>query len=213
MSLALVPVKELPDAKTRLLPELAPAEREALSVAMLRDVLAALAGARRVERRVVVTPDAHVAEVARAAGALPWLEGPPGLNPALDAAARALARGDEPVLVVLGDVAGAQSDDLDALFEALAEIGGRGVVLAPSSDGGTAALLRAPADAIPSRFGPESAKAHREAAERAGVPFREWPRPSLTLDLDDADDVRRFLATPNGGAHTRALLRDIGWPR
>lgn len=210
MSLALVPVKALAEAKSRLDPPLSGEERAALTAAMLRDVLEALGAAPSVTRRVVVTPDPRVAEVARAAGAEAWLDAPPGLNPALRAAARTLARGDEPLLVVLGDVAGAQAADIEALFAALAGLGGRGVVVAPSSDGGTAALLRAPADVVAPCFGSESAKAHREAAERAGAPFAELRCESLAVDLDDTRDVARLLALPGGGAHTRDELARIG---
>jgi len=111
------------------------------------------------------------------------------------------------LLVVLGDVAGALPGEIDALFDALASLGGRGVVLAPSSDGGSSALLRAPADAIPACFGPDSAKRHRDAAAGRGVPFRELPLASLALDLDVPEDVEQFLRSRTGGAATRRALR------
>ena len=71
------------------------------------------------------------------------LRGEP-LNPALDAAAAGWADPAGALLVVLGDVAGAASAELAALFEALDNLGGRGAVLAPARDGGSAALLRRP---------------------------------------------------------------------
>lgn len=212
MSIALVPVKRLADTKSRLFGETDNAAREALAIAMLRDVVAALRGARAVERIVVATPDEDVAAVARQAGAEALVRDDPGLNSALDEGARALAPADdEPLLVVLGDVAGAVSADLDALFEALQGLGGRGVVLAPSSDGGTSALLRAPHDVIPACFGPDSARRHREAATQRGAAYRELPRPSLSLDLDLPEDIESFLATDRGGEATRRALRELGW--
>jgi 2-phospho-L-lactate guanylyltransferase (CobY/MobA/RfbA family) len=72
-------------------------------------------------------------------------------------------------------------------------------------------LVRTPHDAIASRFGPDSAARHREAAAEAGVPLRELALPSLAIDLDEPDDVRRFLATREGGAATRRVLAEIGW--
>jgi 2-phospho-L-lactate guanylyltransferase (CobY/MobA/RfbA family) len=115
-------------------------------------------------------------------------------------------------MVVLGDVAGAESDDLERLFLALAELpAGPAVVLAPSSDGGTAALLRRPPDAIPSRFGRESAARHRAAAADAGVAFAELALDSLAIDLDRADDVELFLERGRGGTRTRSLLGGLGW--
>lgn len=210
MSLALVPVKQLAASKSRLFAEHAEAARRALAVAMLKDVVAALRATPRVDRVVVATPDEEVAEVARAAGAEALVRDDPGLNEALDAAAQALARGEEPLLVVLGDVAGALPSDLECLFEALDELGGRGAVLSPSSDGGSSALLRAPHDVIPSCFGPDSAKRHREAAHARSVPYREVALPSLALDLDVPDDIVRFRETTRGGEATRRVLEELG---
>jgi 2-phospho-L-lactate guanylyltransferase len=112
--------------------------------------------------------------------------------------------------VVLGDVAGASGAELARLFAALEEQGGAGAVLAPARDGGTAALLRRPPGAIPSCFGADSAKAHREAAERAGATFRELALPSLAIDLDRADDLRALLASDAAAPRTRALLARLG---
>lgn len=210
MTLAVVPVKHLSDAKSRLFADLDLAQRDALALAMLRDVLGALLETPSIDRVFVATPDAAVADAARDAGADALVREDAGLNAALDAAAVALAREGETLLVVLGDVAGALARDLEALFDANGALGGRGVVVAPSSDGGTSALLRAPHDAIPPCFGPDSAKRHRQAASAAGVPYAEIALPSLAIDLDTADDVERFLLTEAGGANTRAALRALG---
>ncbi|MEE2673418.1 MAG: 2-phospho-L-lactate guanylyltransferase [Myxococcota bacterium] len=208
MTLALVPVKRLADTQSRLLAHLAPQARESFALAMLEDVIAALLGAESIGRAIVLTPDESVAAAARAAGAESLVRDDPGLNPALDAGARELEAGDEPVLVVLGDVAGALPSDIDTLSSMLE---GPGVALAPSSDGGTSALLRAPHDVIPSCFGSDSAKRHREAATRGGVAYLEAHLPSLALDLDLPEDVDRFLRTEAGGEHTRAALKKLGW--
>ncbi|MBW2315259.1 MAG: 2-phospho-L-lactate guanylyltransferase [Deltaproteobacteria bacterium] len=209
---ALVPVGRLADAKSRLLPGPYRAAAAKLTLAMLDDVLAALAGAERIERVAVVTPDETVARHTEAAGATAILQTTRGLNPGLDDGAAKLAHaGQDGLLVILGDVAGATSRDLDAACEAADELGRPGAVLCPSGDGGTAVLLRTPHDAIPARFGSESAARHREAASDAGVPLRELTLPSLAIDLDEPADVRRFLATDEGGTATRRALAEIGW--
>jgi 2-phospho-L-lactate guanylyltransferase (CobY/MobA/RfbA family) len=59
MRYALVPVKDLTQAKARLSPLLSPTERHALATAMLDDVLSALQQASTVERIALVTTDAH----------------------------------------------------------------------------------------------------------------------------------------------------------
>ena len=63
---ALVPVKVLGEAKQRLNVALGP-DRRGLTLAMLKDVLSALADSSRIEQIAVVTADA---DVARAAAAL-----------------------------------------------------------------------------------------------------------------------------------------------
>lgn len=84
-----------------------------------------------------------------------------------------------------------------------------GVGLAPSDDGGTAAMLRVPRDVIAAGFGPKSAKVHRELAELAGVEFREVRLPSLRIDLDEPEDLEAFRRSATGGPRTRALLREL----
>ncbi len=226
MIAALVPVRGLGDAKSRLraalssdarsrlrtpLPSGAP---EALARAMLEDVIGALRAVPAVDVVAVVTGDEHTASVAEKTGARALLRPEAGLNPSLDAAANELAgEGLAALLVLLGDVAGATPADLARLFEARDDLGGRGVVLAPSDDGGSAALLRAPHDLIPNAFGPDSAARHRALARAARAPLRELALPSLALDLDSAEDLDAFLAAPGAGARTRALLAELGWGR
>jgi 2-phospho-L-lactate guanylyltransferase len=207
MNLALVPVKRLAAGKSRLAAALGRETTEALTLAMLGDVIDAIHASQRADRVVVVTPDPDVGEAARALRAEARVADDPGLNAALDAAAGALADPAGALLVVLGDVAGATGADLARLFEALER--GPAAVLAPARDGGTAALLRRPPAAIPACFGEGSAKAHRAAAERGGVRFLELPLPSLAIDLDRSDDARALLASDAPAPRTRALLARV----
>jgi 2-phospho-L-lactate guanylyltransferase len=208
---AIVPVKHLAAGKSRLAKALGREGAERLALAMLEDVLAALRGVQRLAAIGVVTPDPAVAVVAERAGARALLGDDPGLNESIDRAARELgdaAQGG--TLVVLGDVAGALSGDLEQMLVALARADAPCVVIAPARDGGSAALARNPHSAIPSRFGAQSANAHRDAAHAAKVALVELPLPSLAIDLDDEDALRAFLATSGGGERTRAALRALG---
>lgn len=214
MSAALIPVKWLRTGKSRLVHDLDRSAVEKLTLAMLEDLVETLGRVEQVSSVAVVTPDEAVASAARGFGARPLLLRDPGLNPSLEAAGALLAaEGSQELLVVLGDVAGALPEEVAALFTALREQGGRGVVLAPARDGGTAALLRAPHDAIPCSFGPESAEAHRELAARVGVACRELALPSLAIDLDCREDLLAFLARSEGGPRTRAFLHQLGLER
>jgi 2-phospho-L-lactate guanylyltransferase len=204
---AVVPAKSLSGAKSRLLRHLPRSAVERLCLAMLCDVVDALRAVPALARVAVVTPDEAVAEAARSAGAEVLLRPDPGLNAAIDSAAAIVAPGaDDGVLVVLGDVAGARSAEIERLLDALP---GRGVALAASRDGGTCALLRVPRDVIPAGFGPESARVHREHAARAGVTCVELDLPSLAVDVDEPEDLATLRAAGNAGARTQALLREL----
>lgn len=207
MIAAVVPVKALPSSKSRLRRDFDTSFVERLATAMLRDVLGALVGVPALGRVVVTTPDAEVAAVARNAGAESLVRPDPGLNPAVEAAAAEATDGPgDGVLVVLGDVAGARSEEIAQLVEAL---DGPGVALAPSRDGGSSALLRVPRDIIPAGFGPESAQVHRERAQRAGVRFLELALPSLAIDIDQREDLEALLKSPAPAPHTRALWSQL----
>jgi len=204
---ALVPVKLLAATKSRMLPALDRPAVEWLAIAMLGDLLEALQQVRALDRVAVATPDPRLAVVARKFGA-EWIsDSVKGLNPAVEAGCAQIAPApDDRALVVLGDVAGAQAADIEALLDA----GTRSaVVLAPSNDGGSAALLRTPRNAIPAAFGPDSARAHRELAASARVSFEQLALPSLAIDIDERADLEAFVRATCGGRRTRALLRDL----
>lgn len=205
---ALVPVKALGASKSRLRPALG-AAAERLTLAMLGDVLTVLLELPALERVVVVTPDADVADVARRLGAEARVRPDADLNAAIDAATAEVADAAEALLVVLGDVPGVRAEDVARLLAAAPP---RGVALAPSRDGGTAALLRLPPAVIPGGFGPGSAKVHRELASRAGVECVSLDLPSLAIDVDTGEDLDALLRSAALAPRSRALLRELGWP-
>ena len=209
MTIALIPVKRLEESKSRLLPQLPDGRRQALTLAMLEDLIESLSRTPGIDRIAVTTPDPLVAKRASAAGAEILIREEPGLNAALeDARQRLRPETSDAFLIVLGDVAGALPEDFRKLLDAAGQSDTPGAWIAPSSDGGTSALLQRPASAIPCCFGRDSAKRHREAAQAADIPFFEIKLDSLTIDLDHPEDLQAFLKTKSGGRRTRVLLED-----
>jgi 2-phospho-L-lactate guanylyltransferase len=207
MTIALIPVKRLEESKSRLLSQLSDARRQALTLAMLEDLIESLSKTAGVDRIVITTPDPVVAERARLAGAEILMREEPGLNAALeDGRERLKPAAEEGFLIVLGDVAGALSTDFETMLEAGTKSEKPCVWLAPSSDGGTSALLQFPATAIACSFGRNSASRHRATAEAAHVAYHEIELDSLLIDLDQPEDLEAFLETKTGGRRTRALL-------
>lgn len=216
-TVAVVPVKGLGEAKSRLAGALGPDERSALTLHTMRGVLDAL-DVPGIAARLVVSPDPTVLATARATGARGLLQRSPsggnghgggrddGLNRALDEARRHLvANGAGAMLVVLGDLPLLSAADVGAMLALADEDGDEGmassatVVLAPDRrESGTNALLLRPLTGLPFAFGAGSLARHRAAAR--GLRLRLYRAPGTALDLDTPDDLAALRAVAGGGA-------------
>lgn len=204
---AVVPLKNLAGAKSRLAELLTPDERRALVLAMLRDVLKALLQTPALAGVHVVSSDAEVLDLARAYGAAALPDRTDNLNDALtQAAGRCAATGADAVLILPADVPLVTPGELEQFVAALD--GTPGVVLAPSPDGGTNALLVRPPLALPFRFGPNSLAYHHQEARRRGLRVQQVRTPGLERDIDHPDDLLAILNTP-GTTATRRLIRSL----
>jgi 2-phospho-L-lactate guanylyltransferase len=192
---AIVPVKALTDAKSRLADQLSGDERRALVTWMLGRVLDACLSADPIDRVIVVAGDREAAAVAARAGVEVLIEPVPGLPAALRAADQAAA-GAGATLIVPADLPLATAGDLETACRARA-----GVVVVPTWDGGTGALLRRPPSVVATAFGPGSAAAHLRLAAAAGVRALRLDLPNLALDVDTPRDLRLIP----GGAQRLAL--------
>ena len=192
---ALVPLRGLEDAKTRLGAALDAEERLELVRAMASRTLAATRDARGLTGTVLVTADPAAAELAATFGARTLVQRLPGLNAALrEARAVAVAAGATATIVVPIDLPAIDADTLDRLLDevrdALLDDGARSIValVADRRGVGTNSLLTAPPAVIEPAFGEASRAAHQAAAVRAGARFLELGGP-LTLDVDTSDDL------------------------
>jgi 2-phospho-L-lactate guanylyltransferase len=206
----LIAAKQLEFAKTRLAPVLPPDERRALAEAMFRDVLAAAVGATAADHVAVVTSDAGLLAMTRAANALAIDEEfPRGLNVAIALATSALiAEGAKTVCTLLSDIPLVTPEDVDAVFAAMPS--GRGAVLVPSRDfSGTNIICRSPADAVPTRFGRLSLVKHLDDCRTADVPARVLRLARPALDLDVIADLAEFERA-GSATHTQNQLARLG---
>lgn len=194
MRVAAIPVKDLVNAKQRLITVLTPAERMDLARAMLRDVLAALTSAD-LDAVWVVSGDAEVAAIARRAGAGVLSEDGNRGHTAAAALAQAEAarRRARLFVTVPGDVPCTTADELAALIAAAASEH-PGAVFTPSRSGrGTNGAALAPPDVMPLVFGEPSFDNHLAAARARGLTPRVLPLPGLGLDVDELEDLRVLL--------------------
>ena len=192
---AIVPVRSLSGAKSRLGEPLDPEERAELILALLRRTVAAALAARRLDSVAVVSRDVELLTQARAMGAASVLQESDGLNKGLSET-RDSACGEATALLVLpADLPAVSAEAIERLIEAAEETALREperpvVVLVPDRHGtGTNALLVAPPNAIEFRFGEGSRAAHAAEAVAAGAAYVELDGP-LAFDLDTPEDLR-----------------------
>jgi len=208
MRYALVPVKELTQAKERLSPLLSPDERHTLAVAMLEDVLSALENATRLERIALVTRDAQAAKIALRKGFEVIDEGSDqGLTEAVEIGVRVCGdRGASSLVVIPGDIPLLTPDDIDSVMEHGMN---HDVVIVPSWDSrGTNAVLLEPPGVLPLRFGSWSFFPHVKAAKQAGLSYKVLRLARVALDVDTPEDLERLMPKAMG-THSYSAFEDM----
>jgi 2-phospho-L-lactate/phosphoenolpyruvate guanylyltransferase len=207
---ALIPVKALSSAKSRLASYLSQNQRETLVLDMLHHLLHVLLDSELFEQVSVVSADVRVLEHAHLWGARPLIEEQHGHNPALHAAALRMQTVAAPLAGALAKE-GFMSDK-DSLSEALLTISADlpllttqeiccllkqsaqyEVVLAPARDGtGTNAILVRPPLIVPYVFGPHSLHRYVEAASQKHLSHKIYYSTGLALDIDTIDDLHEL---------------------
>ncbi len=215
MRAALIPMKELVQAKMRLADVLGREDRAELAIAMLTDVIVACTDSGCFDVVAVVSNDSEVSWHARDLGAKPLAEpatirrgsGVQALNDGLTFGQRYLARriAVSELVVLPSDIPLVRAEDVRAVVDALGPPPERRAVIVRSRDNGTNALALRPPEAVAMRFGCDSADAHRAAALEAGVDIVELALDRLSFDVDSPDD---FAALPDlpVGATTRGWI-------
>lgn len=201
---AVVPVKDLDLAKSRLL--LDPDRRAALALAVAQDVLAALLATPEVAHVVVVTGDPLVLAHARRAGASVVDDPGEGLDAAVAAgavAAGAVAAAERcaacGLLVVPADLPCLRPADLAAVLRMARRL--PGAVVPDRSGTGTTMLVHRGDAPVVTAYGPGSAARHAALGLTVlgGAPDR------ARLDVDTLEDLE--AATVLGlGVHTACVV-------
>jgi 2-phospho-L-lactate guanylyltransferase len=202
----LIPVKNKLNAKQRLAPLLSADERFQFAQAMLEDVLDAVAAAPEGPPVSLVTNDDHARELAQRHGfGVIEDRDDAGETAAIEMATRVCAERGEPwTLVIPGDAPLANPGEISLVLRIRPHQGS--VLASDHKQLGSNAVLRAPADLFPLRFGDHSYAPHLRAAEATGLPVVQLRLPGLALDVDHAADAQLLLATP-GDTRAQRLLR------
>lgn len=190
---ALVPLKRLDYAKTRLATVLDPPTRVRVMQALLAHTLEVVKAAPSVARVTLVSSAVEAPAIAAEHGVahfddlgLPW-------NDALAAAIAGAVRADA-VAIISADVPLLTTDDVEAYVTALTP---NGAVIARATDAGTNGVAMQPAGAMPTTFGSKgSAALHAELARQAGLTPTIVDLEGLAHDLDTAADLQEVLRHP-----------------
>jgi 2-phospho-L-lactate guanylyltransferase len=199
---AVIPVKETANAKQRLAPALSQPLRRALALAMLEDVLEAVAAVEGLGGAILVTVDAPAIALARRYGAETIADGAhDGHTGAVTAGVRHLiARGRSTLLTLPGDLPLVTAAEIKQLIAAHGPA--PAFTIAPAHDElGSNAILMSPPDAVPLRFGENSFFPHLAAARAGGIEPCVLHLPGLAFDIDNPRDLHHFAQL---GSNTRA---------
>lgn len=209
---AIIPVKRLDAALTRLNGTLTAVQRAQLAEAMFRDTLHKLRRAETITATLIVTADEAVA---RHAG---WLGHSVLRQPrdvghseaAVAGAGAALAEGCDRVVMLPVDCPLLDPAELDAHLGRSP----RSLIVPDDAGTGTNALVLCPPDAFGPAFGPDSCARHVGRARSAGVSFSLESIPSLALDLDAPRDLARLrdalILDPAPAHRTAEVLWGLG---
>jgi 2-phospho-L-lactate/phosphoenolpyruvate guanylyltransferase len=187
---ALVPLKRLDYAKTRLATVLDPPGRVRVMRALLAHTLELVKAAPSVARVTLVSSAVEAPAIATRHGiahfddrGLPW-------NDALAAAIEEAVTADA-VVIVSADLPLLTTADVERFVGALTE---RGAVIARATDAGTNGVAMHPAGAMATTFGVRgSADRHAELAREAGLTPVILDIDGLAYDLDTAADLDEVL--------------------
>jgi len=201
-----VPVKSLLRSKTRLSIALNPQEREALTLSMLEDVLKALTSSI-VNQVCVVSSDEKVRVLANEFGARYLEENQQGLNHAINQSTEWCILNDaESVCVLPADIPLIKGEDISRIVKLTSEESS--IVISPSEDAGTNALLQKPPNLIPACFGVHSFTKYVQKATARGIPIKFYCSKSVSLDIDSIEDLISFLKIKSQTT-TRRFLEQI----
>lgn len=192
---AIVPVKNLKTAKSRLAKVLSPRQRSDLVLELVHHTLQVLCGWERIAGVVVVTADELVERVASAFLDVQVIHEPTstGLNRSLKRACRALNPAGENFspLIIPVDI---PLLNRDSLLKVIMPVSSAPFIsIAPDKkERGTNVLYLSRLDLIPYRFGRDSFQRHCDEAQLVGAALYVVRDHDLMFDLDTTIDWKRY---------------------
>ncbi|MBS7626476.1 2-phospho-L-lactate guanylyltransferase [Candidatus Bathyarchaeota archaeon] len=206
---AIIPVKKLDNAKSRLSSLLTNSERKQFCLKMLEDILRTVKFTKGIKQTVVVSNDPEVFQLTKNLEATYLEYKKAGLNEAVSEAINwCINRGATSVLILPADIPLVTPKDLNRILT----LGEKtSIVISPSKgEKGTNALLLTPPNVCPTFYGPRSFQRHLEEATKRGIRFRSFGSPRIALDIDTVKDLKDFISANAKETSACKFLYKIG---
>lgn len=190
---AIIPVKPLNRAKSRLASVLSPEHRAQLAEMMLRRMLTTLRDVSQITGVLVISRDSKVLSISRDLGAKTIQESNPSdLNPALLVATSVLKMWRATATLILpADLPFITPQDIINIAE-LGKYSKTVVLSTDKAQDGTNAMLVRPAGLIPYAYGDRSYMQHAILARAAGAEVKFYQSDTVALDVDVPADLDAF---------------------
>lgn len=203
---AIIPVKPLRLAKSRLSGILTPEERQVFAEAMLRHVLNVIQAVPQITGTLVISRDNHALALAREYGAKTVQEsGAPELNAALMRATSIIASWrSEAVLVLPADLPLIAVEDVHNIID-LAEGNESMVISTDRNKDGTNALFIRPPGLIEYAYGEGSYRRHAMMARDAGATVNVYESVRMLQDIDLPEDIENYYRMIQRGGYQDIL--------
>ena len=193
MTLSIViPMKSPERSKSRLATVLSRSQRKKLTLNLFERNLRFFRQHYPQHNLLVVTESKRIQEISASYGAEVLLEERKlaGLNAAVTLAAEYNEqRGVETQLVIPGDIEAIDFHEIECLLRH--RVATPSVVVCPSYDGGTNAIMTTPPNVMPFSFGPDSCQIHLLSAFEEGLESTRLFLENLSYDVDRPEDLGR----------------------
>ena len=206
---AVIPVKQISQAKQRLSPLLSTEERRDFFSAMLEDVLSMMVKIDFFEKIILATNCPHAISIAGVHGITHFETGPDdGLNlAARETVNHLLENGIRDMFLIPADIPLITEEEINSVLKA--HPSAPSLTIIPSKDKlGSNCILLSPPSRMPLKFGPDSYLRHKEIAQTNGIKVNPMEFPGFGLDIDEPKDLFELLKA-EGNTLSQKYLRQL----
>ena len=206
---AVIPVKQISQAKQRLSKILSSEERRDFFSAMLEDVLSMMVKISFFEKIILATNCPHAISIAGRHGITHFETGPDdGLNQAAgETVNHLLENGIRDMFLIPADIPLITEEEINSVLKA--HPSAPSLTIIPSRDKlGSNCILLSPPSRMPLKFGPESYFRHLEIAQTNGLKVNPMEFPGFGLDIDEPKDLFELLKV-EGNTRSQKYIRHL----